>query len=426
MLEGKLRGLEALGKILLDGVANDALTGKSDERSGLGKNHVAEHGKRCRNAPGGRIGEHGDVEQSRSVMAFHGTRGLGHLHERGQALLHAGATRRAEDDDRQPFIGGAVEQTAHLLAHDRPHRAHEKLGLHETEGHGQITEHALASTNGLVLAGFLAIRCDLLGIAGKLERIDILDIGIPLLEGSLVHDKLDTLVGREARERAARGAGVIVFDEFGIVKGELACMAGAPLRGLRRICMVRGHAFHPVLESRIDIERLEHTQASIGRTLQETIVLGKRERIGTEQDALHLGILGCLENGICVGEQLARGFVAQLDGRVCETRVAIEAPIARQGHDARNAGAVDGAMRLLGWLALHHDQGGRTVHGKAIVPIHGAGHMKQSLLVHLRGNFEGDAIETIHDIDTRIHFGFTSLFFHVNTPLAAAIRVTRR
>lgn len=214
--------------------------------------------KRCRHATSSRVGEHGDVEQPRSVMAFHGTCGLGHLHERGKPLLHAGATRCAEDDDRQTLLSSAVEQAAHLLAHNRPHRAHEKLGLHEAEGHGQITEHALAGTNSLVFAGFLTIRCDLLGIAGKLERVDILDIGIPLLKGPFVHDELDALVRREARERAARGAGVIVFGKFGIVEGELACMTSAPLCGLRRILAVRGHAFHPVLKGRIDIERLEY------------------------------------------------------------------------------------------------------------------------------------------------------------------------
>ena len=203
VLKGELRRLEALGKILLDGIADDALPGKADEGAGFGQNHVAEHGERCRDPTGGRIGEHRDVEQAGAVMAFHGACGLGHLHERGQALLHTGATRRAEDDDRQTLLGGTVEQATHLLAHDRTHRAHEKLGLHEAEGHGQITEHALAGTNGLVLAGFLAIRCDLLGIAGKLEWIDILDIGIPLLEGSLVHNELDALVGRETRKRTA-------------------------------------------------------------------------------------------------------------------------------------------------------------------------------------------------------------------------------
>ena len=74
-------------------------------------------------------------------------------------------------------------------------------------------------------------------------------------------------------------------------------------------------------------------------------------------------------------------------------------------------------MRLFGWLALHHDQGRRTIHGKAIVPVHGTRHMEQSLLMHLRGNFEGNAVKAIDDVDTLLGYGLSCLVFHVDTPL---------
>ena len=204
-------------------------------------------------------------------------------------------------------------------------------------------------------------------------------------------------------------------------------MASTPLRGPRSFLVIRRLAFHPVLEGRIDVECLEDAQARIGGAPQKAIVLGKRERFGTKQDALHLSVLGCPQDSVGVREQLSRRLAAQLDGCVGETRVAVEAPVTREGHDACDTGLVDGVVGLPGRLALHHDQGGRPVHGKAIVPICGTGHVEQPLLVHLRGDFESDPVEAIHDIDAVIGHDLASLFFHAGTPLCeSAIRAMRR
>lgn len=136
-------------------------------------------------------------------------------------------------------------------------------------------------------------------------------------------------------------------------------MASTPLRGPRSFLVIRRLAFHPVLEGRVDVECLEDAQARIGGAPQKAIVLGKRERFGTKQDALHLGVLGCPQDSVGVREQLSRRLAAQLDGCVGETRVAVEAPVTREGHDACDTGLVDGVVGLPGRLALHHDQGGR-------------------------------------------------------------------
>ena len=204
-------------------------------------------------------------------------------------------------------------------------------------------------------------------------------------------------------------------------------MAGTPLRGPRSFLVIRRLAFHPVLEGRVDVECLENAQARIGGALQKAIVLGERERIGTKQDALHLGVLDCPQDSVGVREQLSRGLAAQLDCRVGKAGIAVETPVTREGHDARDTGFVNGIMGLPRRLALHHDQGGRPVHGKTVVCVRGTGHVEQSLLMHLRGDFEGDPVEAIHDIDTVTDHGVASLFFHAGTPLCeSAVHAMQR
>jgi hypothetical protein len=58
--------LEALRQFLADGLLDDALAGKADQRAGLGDLHVAQHGVGGGDAAGGRVGQHDDIGQLRS------------------------------------------------------------------------------------------------------------------------------------------------------------------------------------------------------------------------------------------------------------------------------------------------------------------------------------------------------------------------
>ena len=88
--------LEALGKLLADGLLDDARTGEADERAGLGDVDVAQHGVGGRDAAGGRIGQHDDVGQLGVAQALHGDGRARHLHKRQDAFLHARTARGGE------------------------------------------------------------------------------------------------------------------------------------------------------------------------------------------------------------------------------------------------------------------------------------------------------------------------------------------
>jgi len=165
MLKRELGGLEPFGQLLADGIADNALPGEADERFGFGQDDVAVHGERRGDAAGGGIGDDRDVRQMRRSMALDGARGLRHLHERDQTLLHARAARSGEDDHRQMLGGGTLEQARDLLPHHTAHGPHEERGLHDADGALQARNGTLTSANALLKAGFPALGLKLVKVA---------------------------------------------------------------------------------------------------------------------------------------------------------------------------------------------------------------------------------------------------------------------
>src|ERR1700675_2679680 len=91
VLEKKLRALESFGKLLADGLLDDAGASEADERAGLRDVEVAEHGEAGSDAAGGGIGKQRNVRELFFIEL--GERGgyLGELHQADGAFHHAGA-----------------------------------------------------------------------------------------------------------------------------------------------------------------------------------------------------------------------------------------------------------------------------------------------------------------------------------------------
>ena len=100
VLEKIFGALEAVGKLLADGLLDDARPGEADQRAGLGDMDVAEHGVRRGHAAGGRMGQHHDVRKLRLAELLHGDGGARHLHQRQNALLHARAAGSGKQNER--------------------------------------------------------------------------------------------------------------------------------------------------------------------------------------------------------------------------------------------------------------------------------------------------------------------------------------
>ena len=268
MLKRELGGLEPFGQLLADGIADNALPGEADERFGFGQDDIAVHGERRGDAAGGGIGDDRDVRQMRRRVALNGARGLRHLHERDQTLLHARAARSGEDDHRQMLGGGTLEQARDLLPHHTAHGPHEERGLHDADGALQARDGTLTGANALLKAGFPALGLKLVKVAREAERIGLLDGTVPLLERAGIEQVVDALVGGHAQVPAARGAHVMPSRQAGAVEGELAMLAGAPLAA--HLVGLIGGAQHPAELRRIAQLR-EHAATGSCRACQERI-----------------------------------------------------------------------------------------------------------------------------------------------------------
>lgn len=117
VLQRKFRLLEFLGQGLARGLFNCARTGKADRRARLGQKDIGLHGKAGRHAASGRVGQNRNIEQLCIAVAFDGCAGLGHLHHREQAFLHARAAGEGERHHRHVVFQRIFKQQSDLFAH---------------------------------------------------------------------------------------------------------------------------------------------------------------------------------------------------------------------------------------------------------------------------------------------------------------------
>ena len=84
------------------------------------------------------MGKNHDDGHLRLGQSIEGDNGLGHLHQRKRALLHASATGRRQDDERDALLRSVLARPGQLLANHRTHRT-----AHEREVHDRgDTRHA--------------------------------------------------------------------------------------------------------------------------------------------------------------------------------------------------------------------------------------------------------------------------------------------
>ena len=225
MLQQKLGALESLGQALVHVLLDHARAGKCRQRIGLGQDNVALHGKARGYASGRGVGEHRDIQAARLAVAPNRRRNLGHLHERGHALLHAGAARYGKADNWQSQLGRTLKCAADLLAHHGTHRAHHKVGVHKEERRIASADFALAAHNGIALARTLDRALELVGITGKREEVLRCQIGIPFLKRALVDCHAQARTTAHAKMLAATGADLEVVVQARLIDHTTALRA---------------------------------------------------------------------------------------------------------------------------------------------------------------------------------------------------------
>ncbi len=217
LLEQELGALEAFRQLLAHGLLDHARAGEADQRVGLGDDHVAHEGKARRHAAHGGVGEQGDEGQPALGQAGDRRGGLGHLHQREQAFLHARATRGGDADEGQALLEGRTCAAHEALAHHRAHRAAEEVELEAGDHHRQALDRAAHHHHRVGLAGVGGGRGQAVGVLARvleLERIDRRDLGADL-DAALAC----RAAGRGGDARAGGGGGCTSGTRRGCCRG---------------------------------------------------------------------------------------------------------------------------------------------------------------------------------------------------------------
>ena len=186
LLHQKFRSLEALGQLLADGLGDNPGTGKADESSGLRQDDISQHGKAGSHSSGGGVRENRQVEKPGVRMLFHCGRGLCHLHQGDNSLLHSGSAGAAEQHHRQLLLNRPLKGSGDALAHGVAHASHEKSGVADAQHGFHASDGTAAHSDGLLQVSLLPHLRELLLISGIVQGIFPHHRFLPFLESSRV------------------------------------------------------------------------------------------------------------------------------------------------------------------------------------------------------------------------------------------------
>ena len=228
MLQKKFCSLEALRKLLTNSLLNDTGSCKSNQSSWLRQNNISQHGKACRYSSCCRIRQHADKQLSCFMMTFQSRRGLGHLHQRYDSLLHSGASRACKNNHRQLLLCCPLHHLCNLFSYNMAHAAHNKPGITYAHSSRKAVNHSLSGYNGLIQPRFFSGCLNLLFISREIQRIGKLHFLVPFLKGSFINQHFDPTIGMNPEISAAFGADIIIVCYILHVNGLSAFIAFSP------------------------------------------------------------------------------------------------------------------------------------------------------------------------------------------------------
>ena len=100
--EVRLREAEVVRELLARRLRDDARAGEGRQRARLGEDHVSEAREARSHTAGRGMREHRDQHTAGVLQVPDRAHGLRELHQREDALLHPGSTRRRDGDQRTP------------------------------------------------------------------------------------------------------------------------------------------------------------------------------------------------------------------------------------------------------------------------------------------------------------------------------------
>ncbi len=127
----KPAALELGGKLLPDGLADDAGAGETHPAPGLSDDHVRVRRKRCRHPTVGGVGHQADGQQAPFPVPLDGNAGLRHLHQRQAPLLHPSAAGGRHDEQRERLVRGMFDREGNHFPDRRTEAAAQKTEIHD-------------------------------------------------------------------------------------------------------------------------------------------------------------------------------------------------------------------------------------------------------------------------------------------------------
>jgi len=213
VFEKKFGPLELIRQLLLDGLFDHARSGKPDQRLRLGNDDISQHRHAGGDAAERGIGEDRDERQFGLAQLRNRGRGLGHLHQREDAFLHARAPGRSDQDDRQLQFQRPVDRAAELFPDHRPHTPAHKAEIEDTEHHTAPVDQAFADDKGIFPARLFLVGLHAISIGlGVLEGQGILgfEFSIPFFEGTEIDEQSDPLSDRDREVILALRADLVI------------------------------------------------------------------------------------------------------------------------------------------------------------------------------------------------------------------------
>ncbi len=128
-----LRPPEVGRQLLPGGLLDHARPGEAKERARLGDDHVGQSREAGKHAARRRMCEHRHEWEGMVREEVERDHGLGHLHEREDALLHAGPPRCRDNHQRDRLVDGCGDETREPLPDHGAHRAAQKAEVHDPE-----------------------------------------------------------------------------------------------------------------------------------------------------------------------------------------------------------------------------------------------------------------------------------------------------
>ena len=141
-------------------------------------------------------------------------RGLDHLHEGDDALLHSRAAGAGVENHRELFLRGALCHARNFFAQVVAHRAHQKARVADTDSDRNAVDCDFSGHDRLIEPRGLLDFPELLLVVREIERVHDREFLIPLLETARIREQLDSALRMNADQGAAARAGKVICPHF--------------------------------------------------------------------------------------------------------------------------------------------------------------------------------------------------------------------